>query len=242
MGSEMCIRDRLGDKDLALHLFRAAMLAAGQDLAGVTTALGERLCVPAHVAVVPATVSPVRTHVVTEQGNMAFQEYFVAQRCAPVLRSVVYEGIDSASPADRLRVALDDVGAAGTDVVLGPSNPFLSLSPILDIPGMQGLLRHAARRVVTVSPIIGGQALKGPAGKIMSELGLDVSAAGWTRWMNAQYPGLVDVWVWDETDEVAAGDLRAEGMDILTTSTVMSDPKRAAAFGDWLLRVCESDH
>ena len=233
---------QLGDKDLALHLFRAAMLAAGQDLAGVTTALGERLGVPAHVAVVPATVSPVRTHVVTEQGNMAFQEYFVAQRCAPVLRSVVYEGIDSASPADRLRAALDDVGAAGTDVVLGPSNPFLSLSPILDIPGMQGLLRHAARRVVTVSPIIGGQALKGPAGKIMSELGLDVSAAGWTRWMNAQYPGLVDVWVWDETDEVAAGDLRAEGMDILTTSTVMSDPKRAAAFGDWLLGVCGDGH
>ena len=233
---------QLGDKDLALHLSRAAMLAAGQDLAGVTTALGERLGVPAHVTVVPATVSPVRTHVVTEQGNMAFQEYFVAQRCAPVLRSMVYEGIDSASPADRLRDALNDVGAAGTDVVLGPSNPFLSLAPILDIPDMQGLLRHAAHRVVAVSPIIGGQALKGPAGKIMSELGLEVSAAGWTRWMNAQYPGLVDVWVWDETDEAAAGDLRAEGMNILTTSTVMSDPRRAAAFGEWLLGVCGGGH
>ena len=233
---------QLGDKDLALHLSRAAMLAAGQDLAGVTTALGERLGVPAHVTVVPATVSPVRTHVVTEQGDLAFQEYFVAQRCAPVLRSVVYEGIDSALPADRLRDALSDVSAAGTDVVLGPSNPFLSLAPILDIPAMQGLLRHAARRVVAVSPIVGGQALKGPAGKIMSELGLDVSAAGWTRWMNAQYPGLVDVWVWDETDQQAADDLRAEGMDIRTTSTVMSDPERAAAFGDWLLKVCESDH
>ena len=233
---------QLGDKDLALHLSRAAMLAAGQDLAGVTTALGERLGVPAHVTVVPATVSPVRTHVVTEQGDLAFQEYFVAQRCAPVLRSVVYEGIDSALPADRLRDALSDVSAAGTDVVLGPSNPFLSLAPILDIPAMQGLLRHAARRVVAVSPLVGGQALKGPAGKIMSELGLDVSAAGWTRWMNAQYPGLVDVWVWDETDQQAADDLRAEGMDIRTTSTVMSDPERAAAFGDWLLKVCESDH
>ena len=233
---------QLGDKDLALHLSRAAMLEAGQDLAGVTTALGERLGVPAHVTVVPATVSPVRTHVVTEQGSMAFQEYFVAQRCAPVLRSVVYEGIDSASPADRLRSALDDVGAAGTDVVLGPSNPFLSIAPIIHIPGMQGLLRHAARRVVAVSPIIGGQALKGPAGKIMSELGLEVSATGWTHWMNEHYRGLVDVWVWDETDQQAADDLRAEGMDIRTTSTVMSDPERAAAFGYWLLRVCESDH
>ena len=232
---------QLGDKDLALHLARAAMLAAGQNLSGVTAALGERLGVPAHVAVVPATDSPVRTHVVTEHGKMAFQEYFVAQRCTPVLSHVVCEGIESASPADRLRDALDLVGAAGTDVVLGPSNPFLSLSPILDIPGMQGLLRHAARRVVAVSPIIGGQALKGPAGKIMSELGLEVSAAGWTRWMNKQYPGLVDVWVWDEVDQPVASTLLSEGMDIRTTSTVMSDPGRARAFGDWLMGVCGSD-
>ena len=149
---------QLGDKDLALHLSRAAMLAAGEDVAGVTTELGDRLGVPPHVTVVPATVSPVRTHVVTEQGDMAFQEYFVAHRCTPVLRHVVYEGIDSASPAERLRKVLDDAGAAGADVVLGPSNPFLSLAPILDIPDMQGFLRHAARRVVAVSPIIGGQA------------------------------------------------------------------------------------
>ena len=233
---------QLGDKDLALHLSRAAMLAAGQDLAGVATALAERLGVPPHVTVVPATMSPVRTHVISDQGKMAFQEYFVAHRCTPVIRHIVYEGINSASPAERLRKALDEVGTAGTDVVLGPSNPFLSLAPILDIPNMQRLLRHAARRVVAVSPIVGGQALKGPAGKIMSELGLEVSAAGWTHWMNEQYPELVDVWVWDDTDQAAAGDLRAEGMDVRTTSTVMSDPERAAAFGDWLLRVCESDH
>lgn len=233
---------QLGDKDLALHLARAAMLAAGQGLAGVTQALGDRLGAPSNVSVLPATESPVRTHVVTEQGTMAFQEYFVAHRCAPVLHDVVYEGIDSASPADRLCDALNSVGAAGTDVVLGPSNPFLSLAPILDIPGMQGLLRQAARRVVAVSPIIAGQALKGPAAKIMSELGLDVSAAGWTRWMSEQYPGLVDVWVWDETDQVVASDLRAEGMDIRTTSTVMSDPGRAGALGDWLLGVCGSEH
>ncbi|MAB26468.1 MAG: 2-phospho-L-lactate transferase [Alteromonadaceae bacterium] len=233
---------KLGDKDLALHLSRAAMLAAGQDLAGVATALGERLGVPPHVAVVPATESPVRTHVVSEHGKMAFQEYFVAHRCTPVLRNVVYEGIDSASPADRLCDALEVVGVAGTDVVLGPSNPFLSLAPILGIPGMQGLLRRAARHVVAVSPIIGGRALKGPAGKIMSELGLEVSSAGWTRWMNEQYPGLVDVWVWDETDQAAAGNLRSESMDVRTTSTVMSDPGRARALGDWLLGVCNSDY
>ena len=131
---------QLGIRTSPCTLARAAMLAAGQDLAGVATALGERLGVPPHVAVVPATESPVRTHVVSEQGKMAFQEYFVAHRCTPVIRNVVYEGIDSASPADRLRDALEVVGAAGTDVVLGPSNPFLSLAPILGIPGMQGLV------------------------------------------------------------------------------------------------------
>ena len=198
------------------------MLAAGHDLAGVTTALGDRLGVPPHVAVVPATASPVRTWSVI-RAKWLFRSTLL-RSCAPALRSVVYEGIDSASPADGLRDALDLVGAAGTDVVLGPSNPFLSLAPILDIPELQELLRRAARRVVAVSPIIGGRALKGPAGKIMSELGLEVSAAGWARWMNEHYPGLVDVWVWDETDQVAADDLRAEGMDIWTTSTVMSDP------------------
>jgi len=233
---------KLGDKDLALHLARASLLLAGRGPAYVAAALGDRLGVPHHVTVVPATESPVRTQVVSDQGKLAFQEYFVAHRCAPVLHDVLYEGIVSASPADRLRDALSHVGVAGTDVVLGPSNPFLSLAPILDIPGMQGLLRHAARRVVAVSPIIGGKALKGPAGKIMSELGLDVSAAGWTRWMNEQYRGLVDVWVWDETDQAVASELRAKGMDIRTTSTVMSDPERAAAFGDWLLGVCGSDH
>lgn len=232
---------QLGDKDLALHLARAAMLVAGQGLAGVTQALGDRLGAPSSVSVLPATESPVRTHVVTEQGTMAFQEYFVAHRCAPVLHDVVYEGIDSASPTEQLRDALSHVGVAGTDIVLGPSNPFLSLAPILNIPGMQTLLRLAARRVVAVSPIIGGQALKGPAAKIMSELGLDVSARGWTRWMDERYPGLIDVWVWDEADQAVADELLSEGMDIRITSTVMSDSRRAGAFGDWLLGVCSSD-
>ena len=113
------------------------MLAAGKDVAGVTAVLGDRLGVPPHVTVVPATASPIRTHVISDQGKMAFQDYFVAHRCTPVLRHVVYEGIDSASPAERLSKALDDIGRAGTDVVLGPSNPFLSLAPILDIPDMQ---------------------------------------------------------------------------------------------------------
>ncbi len=232
---------QLGDKDLALHLLRASLLSDGQGLVDATRALARHLQVPDSVTVVPATESPVRTHVLTDQGRMAFQEYFVGQRCEPVLKHVVYEGVEAASPSQRLIDLLNERGTHEIDVVLGPSNPFLSLGPILDIPGMMALLRQQARRVIAISPIIGGRALKGPAAKIMSELGLPVSAAGWTLWMNERYPALVDTWVWDEIDEGLANSDALKSLDIRTTSTVMSDPAIARQFGAWLLEACASE-
>lgn len=232
---------QVGDKDLALHLSRASLLSDGQGLVEATRALAKQLGVPDSVIVVPATESPVRTHVLTDQGRMAFQEYFVGQRCEPVLKDVIYEGVDAASPSQWLVDLLSQRGTREIDVVLGPSNPFLSLGPILDIPGMLSLLRQQARRVVAVSPIIGGRALKGPAAKIMSELGLPVSAAGWTLWMSERYPDLVDTWVWDEADEGLASSGALNSFDIRTTSTVMSDPAIARQFGAWLLEACASE-
>ena len=232
---------QVGDKDLALHLSRASLLSDGQGLVEATRALAKQLGVPDSVIVVPATESPVRTHVLTDQGRMAFQEYFVGQRCEPVLKDVIYEGVDAASPSQWLVDLLSQRGTREIDVVLGPSNPFLSLGPILDIPGMMSLLRQQARRVVAVSPIIGGRALKGPAAKIMSELGSPVSAAGWTLWMSERYPDLVDTWVWDEADEGLASSGALNSFDIRTTSTVMSDPAIARQFGAWLLEACASE-
>ncbi|RZO78762.1 MAG: 2-phospho-L-lactate transferase [Halieaceae bacterium] len=232
---------QVGDKDLALHLSRASLLSDGQGLVEATRALAKQLGVPDSVIVVPATESPVRTHVLTDQGRMAFQEYFVGQRCEPVLKDVIYEGVDAASPSQWLVDLLSQRGTREIDVVLGPSNPFLSLGPILDIPGMLSLLRQQARRVVAVSPIIGGRALKGPAAKIMSELGLPVSAAGWTLWMSERYPDLVDTWVWDEADEGLASSGALNSFDIRTTSTVMPDPAIARQFGAWLLEACASE-
>ena len=232
---------QVGDKDLALHLSRASLLSDGQGLVEATRALAKQLGVPDSVIVVPATESPVRTHVLTDQGRMAFQEYFVGQQCEPVLKDVIYEGVDAASPSQWLVDLLSQRGTREIDVVLGPSNPFLSLGPILDIPGMLSLLRQQARRVVAVSPIIGGRALKGPAAKIMSELGLPVSAAGWTLWMSERYPDLVDTWVWDEADEGLASSDALKSFNIRTTSTVMSDPAIARQFGAWLLEACASE-
>ena len=122
---------QVGDKDLALHLLRASLLSDGQGLVEATRALAKQLGVPDSVIVVPATESPVRTHVLTDQGRMAFQEYFVGQRCEPVLKDVIYEGVDAASPSQWLVDLLSQRGTREIDVVLGPSNPFLSLGPIL---------------------------------------------------------------------------------------------------------------
>ena len=228
---------QLGDKDLALHLLRAEQLRKGSDLAGATQVLSERLGIPDRMTVVPATEQSVRTRVVTEEGELAFQEYFVGRRCEPALRDVVYEGIEGASPSSSLLAALDACTDAPIDVVLGPSNPFLSLGPILDIPGMLSELRKSARRVVAISPIIGGRTLKGPAAKIMTELGLPASAPGWTQWLAQRYPGFVDTWVWDEADRELIATLPGS-YDVRVMATVMSEPGVGVAFAQRLLEVC----
>jgi len=228
---------QLGDKDLALHLIRAALLADGLGLCEVTAVLARRLGVTSAASIMPATEDRVRTRVITSEGEMAFQEYFVKHRCEPHLIAVRYEGIEAAKPALPLVSLLENAVGRGVDVVLGPSNPFLSLAPILDVPGMPNLLKERARRVIAVSPIVEGQSLKGPAAKIMSELGLSVSAAGWMQWMSDRYPGLIDVWVWDERDHELADTMRVTHPNIVVTDTVMSDPERARQFAERILRV-----
>ena len=228
---------QLGDKDLALHLIRAALLAEGRSLSEVTAILARRLGVASAASIMPATEDRVRTRVMTSQGEMAFQEYFVKHRCEPQLTAVRYEGIAAAKPSPSLVGLLAGAASRSIDVVLGPSNPFLSLAPILDLPGMADLLRERARRVIAVSPIVAGQALKGPAAKIMSELGLSVSAAGWMQWMADRYPDLIDVWVWDERDHALADATRIAHPNIVVTDTIMSDRERAQQFAEWILGV-----
>ena len=163
--------------------------------------------------------------------------HFVGRRCEPALRDVVYEGIGDASPSPSLLAALDACVDGPIDVVLGPSNPFLSLGPILGIPGMLSELRRRARRVVAVSPIIGGRALKGPAAKIMTELGLPASAPSWTQWLAQRYPGFVDTWVWDDADRELVATL-PDSYDVRVTATVMSEPGVGEGLAQWLLEVC----
>ena len=181
---------RLGDRDLALHLLRTAALAEGRTLSQVTADLARRLGIAS--IILPAADAPVRTMLDTDQGRLPFQEYFVHRRCAPVLRALHFEGAAAARPAPGVTEAI----AAARAVVICPSNPFISLGPILAIPGIRAALEATAAPVLAVSPIIGGQAVKGPTAKMMAELGLPVSA----RAVADHYGALIDIFVADPAD------------------------------------------
>jgi LPPG:FO 2-phospho-L-lactate transferase len=212
---------RLGDRDLATHALRTEGLAAGETLSAVTG----RLCRSLGVApkLLPMSDDAVRTMIRSDDGELPFQDYFVRLGCAVAVRGIRYAGSDTAclNPALAALSAASDLSA----IVICPSNPYLSVDPILAVPGMREWLRARGRPIVAVSPIIGGAAVKGPAAKIMAELGASVSAAGIAR----HYRGLIDGLVIDEADAVLAPEIAAEGMAVRVTPTIMSVPEDRVA-------------
>jgi len=211
---------RLGDRDLALHLARTARLRAGAPLSAVTDALRRRLGIGARI--LPASDDPVRTWLDTDQGVLAFQEYFVHRRCAPAVRAIGFAGAAEARPLPAVLAAI----AAAEAVVICPSNPFISIDPILAVPGLRAALRGTHAPVIAVSPLIGGRAVKGPTAKMMAELGLPVTA----RAVAEHYAGLLDVFVADPGDAAALGGLDAR---VIAAPTLM----RGLAEKDALARV-----
>jgi len=214
---------RLGDRDLATHLQRTVLLSNGLRLTEATDRLCGALGIEARV--LPMTDAAVATKVVTTEGELDFQDYFVRRRCEPVVRKIRFQGIESAQPSPEVLAALRNADA----VVIAPSNPFVSVEPILALPGVRELV--AAKPALAVSPIVGGQAVKGPAAKMLDELGLDVSAAGVAR----RYRGLIHGFVMDQQDEGLAGDVRSLGLEVAVTQTIMrSDADRASLARDCL--------
>ena len=217
----------LGDLDLATHVERTRRLAAGETLSQATTALARGLDL-SH-AIVPMSDDPVRTLVDTEVGPLAFQHYFVREQCRPVVTGVRYAGAEHArlSPGFAAALARPDLAA----ILICPSNPYLSIAPILAVPGVREAL--AARRApcVAVSPIIGGEAVKGPSAKMMRELGVEPSPVTVARC----YAGLIDGLVLDDVDAGHASDIEALGVATLLTQTLMrSDDDRIALARDTL--------
>jgi|TARA_Y100000031_G_scaffold63854_2_gene71692 LPPG:FO 2-phospho-L-lactate transferase len=209
---------QLGDADLTLHVERTRRLASGETLSAITDVIRRRLEIGSEV--IPMSDQPVRTRVQTSEGILPFQHYFVKRRCRPAVRGFEFDGVDMAQPAPRFAELL--TGDRLKAVIICPSNPFISIDPILALPGLRQALRNNGAPVVAISPVINGKAVKGPTAKMMVELGLPVTTASIAR----HYGELIDVLVVDHSDDT---ELPATGAQILRTTTLMhSDADKLA--------------
>jgi LPPG:FO 2-phospho-L-lactate transferase len=204
---------RLGDRDLATHVERTQILSHGGLLSDVTAHLCERLHIRHHI--VPMTDGNVRTIVHTAEGALEFQDYFVRRQCEPQVLHVEFQGAQHASPSPAFSAALtrDELAA----IIICPSNPLLSIEPILAIRGIRPRVAKHRAPVIAVSPIVGGHTIKGPAAKIFRELGLEPSALGIAQY----YTPLVDGLVIDEIDAGLKRPIEALGLRVAVTNTIM---------------------
>ncbi len=208
----------LGDRDLALHVARTARLRSGGRLTEVCLGLQRSLGISARI--LPMADEPARTEVRSDEGWLEFQEYFVHRRQAPDVLEIRFAGIEAARPTPEVLAALSTAAA----VIICPSNPLVSIGPILDVPGMRGALGDARARgatVLAVSPIVGGRALKGPADRMLATLGHVPTALGVAR-LYAE-TGFLDTFVLDDEDAALADDVEALGLRLVVTDTVMTD-------------------
>ncbi|PCJ17953.1 MAG: 2-phospho-L-lactate transferase [Gammaproteobacteria bacterium] len=210
---------RLGDRDLATHVTRTDGLNQGQSLSQVTQQLTQALGINA--TLFPMTEQTVSTFVRLKDGTpLAFQEYFVKQQCQPEISGYYFQGVDAARPSQGFLDCIEDRNLAA--IILCPSNPFVSIEPILSVPGIaQALAKHPAP-VIAVSPIIAGQAVKGPTAKMMTELNMPLSALGVAEFYQKQHPGLLDGFIIDHQDQALQPALEDLGIAILTSNTLMN--------------------
>ncbi|MEC3909123.1 2-phospho-L-lactate transferase [Sphingobium sp. CR2-8] len=209
---------QLGDGDLALHILRTGQLRAGQSLSAVTAGFAAAWGVD--VSVLPMSDDPVSTIVTTDEGDLAFQRYFVERRCIPQVSAIRFEGVQTAKAAPGLLEAIID--PATSAIVIAPSNPYLSIDPILSVPGIRDALENSVAPVVAVSPIIGGKAVKGPTVKLMAELGLPVSLVT----IAEHYEGLIDGLLINSGDDLGVAGIVSASADIMMNS--LDDRARVA--------------
>jgi LPPG:FO 2-phospho-L-lactate transferase len=220
---------RIGDADLATHVRRAELMADGATLTDATASMATALGVASHL--IPATNDRLRTRLMTDAGELDFQDYFVRRQQRDEVRAVRFDGADAARPSPAALVAL----ATAELVVIGPSNPLVSIGPILAIPGMREALVASPAPRIGVSGIVAGKALRGPADRMLTSLGHDSSALGVAR----LYQGVVDRFVIDEADAALAPAIEALGMAVSVLPTVMSDDDGRARLARSLVELGE---
>ena len=212
---------KLGDRDLALHIYRTALLAQGMSLSAIADQFRRALGVATRL--LPMSDQPVETYIRTPEGSMHFEEYFVQRRTQIEVLGVAFQGAEAATPAPHVLEAIRDAKV----VLIAPSNPIVSVGTILAVPGIRAALEATRAPVVAVSPIVGGAAIKGPAAPLMRAMGYEVSALGVAHC----YAGLIDALVIDHVDQPLAASIRELGIRVSVTDTIMRGPteKRALA-------------
>lgn len=226
---------RLGDRDMATHLWRSQQLAQGRSLLELTADLATRLGVGPSVH--PMCEERVRTTVLCDAGRLPFQHYFVRRQCEPAVSGFVFEGIAQAKPNANV-VRLLESGDV-SNIIICPSNPYVSIDPILQVAGVWEALRDADAPVVLVSPIVAGMAIKGPAAKMMAELDVPVTALGVAQHYCNRYPGLLDYFIVDESDAMLAGEISELGVKAIVAPTVMKSLAHKRELANYCLALGE---
>jgi LPPG:FO 2-phospho-L-lactate transferase len=219
----------LGDRDLATHIVRTAALRDGQPLSALTERL--RLALGIGARLVPMTDDRVATKIRTDDGWLDFQDYFVRRHFADAVREVRYDGAEAARPAPGAIEAL----VAADLIVIAPSNPFVSVGPILAVPGFLDTVCRTSKPTVAVSPLAGGNAFRGPAAAMLDSLAGESGSAGLARYYAATYPDLVDVLVIDKDDAAETDAIAATGIAARTERTVLRDEIDRRALAERLL-------
>jgi len=209
---------RLGDRDLATHLYRSQRLSEGATKTDVTRELCAHWDVP--ITLLPASNDPIATIFDTAEGTMSFQEYFVQRRHDVAVRAITFTGVHDAKATPEVLDALRHAER----LVIAPSNPLISIDPILHVPEIRDLLRSRRGDVVAISPLINGAALKGPADRLMRDLGYDATCEGVANF----YEGLIGTMIIDEADRLHASSIEKLGITVKVTTTIMSDPQNSS--------------
>ena len=224
---------RLGDRDLATCITRTDLLHRGRSLSEATAEIASALLVPARI--IPSTDDPLRTMIRTDEGVLDFQDFFVRRRTEGHTREVIFDGREKARPAPGVIEAIMEAQA----VILTPSNPLVSIGPILSIAGIRDALRTTRAKVAAVSPIIGGKALKGPADRMLRDQGIEPSAAAIAK----LYEDFLDILVIDNVDadlkaqiESDAGEAGGGGVEVTVTDTIMESMEKKAALARTVLK------
>jgi len=221
----------LGDRDLATHIYRTQMLREGRALSEVAERVRTSLGVKSRI--LPMTDAHVPTTILTDEGPLHFQEYLVKRRAQVTVKGIRFENIEAASPAPSVAEAIYSSEA----VIICPSNPLISIGPILAVPGLRALLKETEATVAAISPLVGGASLKGPTDRMLADLGLEVSAAQVAR----LYADILDVYLIDHRDEEAKAEIERLGVKVFVTETVMSGPAEKLALARATLKAVMSD-